>query len=298
MCWSIGYPSSAKSIAWMTEVPSLSQKISAAMKDRALRALGLDLKSEYITTEPDPQQTLNLFAGEWASRLPAPLDHLTAGEANLFDDARIKWLASQLGNVNGLKVLECGPLEGGHTYMLERLGAASIRAIEASTRAFLRCLVVKELLRTERSEFVLGDFVSEFRTSNVRYDLVLACGVLYHLVDPAEAIALMSRRTDQIYIWTHYYDSDVIRSHPKLSHHFSGVERREFDGLSYSLYRQNYQSRLGNPGFMGGAERFSNWLSREDLLACLSALGYSRITVHFDEPRHAAGPNISLLAQR
>ena len=78
----------------------------------------------------------------------------------------------------GRTVLELGPLEAGHSYLLERLGAAEIVGIEANTRAYLRCLVVKEILGLGRARFLCGEFVSYLRTSDRRFDLAVASGVL------------------------------------------------------------------------------------------------------------------------
>jgi hypothetical protein len=273
------------------------KKLNTIIKDRALKLAGLDLKAEYITTGPSPQNALDLFKGEWASRLPSPFENLNAGQAGLFEDGRIKWLGEKLGKVDHMHVLECGPLEGGHTYMLEQLGVASILSIEASTHAFLRCLVVSELLGLKKSQFVLGDFVSYLRDSHA-YNLVLACGVLYHLVNPVEAIALIARATDTVYIWTHYYDDEKVKSNATLGHHFQSSSQSVHDGFHHTLYRQHYQLRLGNPGFMGGSEHYSHWLSREDLIGALKHFGFDEITVQFDQTDGPAGPNISLLARR
>lgn len=181
--------------------------------------------------------------------------------------------------------------------MLEKFGASSILSVEAGTRAFLRCLVLKEMLGTHRSRFLLGDFVHQLKTGG-HYDLVVACGVLYHMVNPVEAIAFMSKVTDRIYIWTHYYDEQKIKSHAALAHHFQSNTPAEYEGFKHTLHRQQYQSRLGNPGFMGGSEHYSNWLSRNDLLGSLRFFGFTNVTIQFDNPDSAAGPNISLLAQR
>jgi hypothetical protein len=273
------------------------KKLNAVIKDRALRLAGLDLKAEYIRTAPSVQNALDLFKGEWASRLPPPFHDLSAGEATLFEDERIDWLGDGLGAMDQMHVLECGPLEGGHTYMLERLGAASIFSVEANTRAFMRCLVVKELLELKRSRFVLGDFVSYLREGK-RYDLVTACGVLYHLTNPVEAIALMSRATDTLYIWTHYYDEAKIKARRMLAHHFQEPSTAIHEGYQHAVHRQHYQLRLGNPGFMGGSEHYSNWLTRDGLLGALGFFGFNDVTIQFDRTDSPAGPNISLLAKR
>ncbi|WP_207954636.1 hypothetical protein [Saccharopolyspora elongata] len=71
---------------------------------------------EYVTSAPSPQNAVDVFAGEWSSQLPAPLQHVQAGPLPLFDDARVSWAIECFGGVAGSRVLEIGPLEGGHTY--------------------------------------------------------------------------------------------------------------------------------------------------------------------------------------
>jgi hypothetical protein len=273
------------------------KKLRAAMKDRALRLTGLDLKAEYVTLPPSPQNALDIFKEEWNAQLPHPLQNFKAGTSPVFEDPRIAWLGERLVNPANLRILECGPHEGGQTYMLEKLGVASILSIEANTHAFLRCLVLKELLGLKKSQFMLGDFVSYLRTSP-RFDLVIASGVLYHLANPVEAIALMSKATDQVYIWSHYYDEKAIKAHSLLAHHFRSTSTSEYEGFRHSLHQQFYQTRLGNARFNGGARESSNWLSREDLLGALRFFGFDDITIQFDHADNSAGPNISLLAKR
>ena len=181
--------------------------------------------------------------------------------------------------------------------MLEQLGVASIVSVEASTRAFLRCLVLKELLGTQRSRFLLGDFVSYMRTGE-HFDVIVACGVLYHLINPVEAIALASRVTDQLYIWTQYYDEAKIKARPVSAHRFQSSASSNHEGFEHTLYRQSYQTRLGNASFMGGSKSFSNWLSREDLIGALKFFGFDQIDLQFDDPDAVSGPSISLMAKR
>ncbi|MGB8116728.1 MAG: class I SAM-dependent methyltransferase [Candidatus Sulfotelmatobacter sp.] len=273
------------------------KRLQAAVKDRALRLAGLELKIEYVTSPPSPQNVLDIFEGEWNAKLPPPLEDLKAGDVRVFEDERIAWLGKQLDNPGGLRVLECGPHEAGQTYMLERLGVSSILAIESNTHAFLRCLVLKELLELKRSRFMLGDFVSYLRTSNP-FDLVVASGVLYHLLNPVEAIALISNVTDQVYIWSHYYDEEKIKARPILSHHFRSISSAEYNGFKHLLHQQFYQTRLGNAGFNGGAREYSNWLSREGLLGSLKFCGFNDLSIHYDHADDPIGPNISLLARR
>jgi hypothetical protein len=275
----------------------IAKKLKGLIKDRALRLVGLELKADYVTSVPSAQNSLDLFKGEWASRLPPPFENLAAGDAELFNDTRIAWLGQRIDNVTTARVLECGPLEAGHTYSLEKLGIASIDSIEASSHAFLRCLVVKEIVGLQRSHFLLGDFVSHLRTGK-HYDLILACGVLYHLVNPVEAIALMAKATDQLYIWTQYYDEAIVKTRPILAHHFQSSLPSQYAGFPHTLHRQVYQTRLGNAAFMGGSEAYSHWLSRADLLGALNFFGFDNLEIQFDDHEASSGPNISLMAKR
>jgi len=47
---------------------------------------------------------LDIFAGEWASRLPPPYDGLRAGQAPLFADERIRWTLERFGPLDGQSV--------------------------------------------------------------------------------------------------------------------------------------------------------------------------------------------------
>jgi predicted RNA methylase len=125
----------------------------------------MDILDQYISSAPSPQNALDIFKDEWSSKLPAYLYELESGSVPLFSDARIEWVVNQLGSFEHKTVLELGPLEGGHTYMLERFGAASITSIEANTRAYLKCLIVKEVLGLNRVKFLCGDFI-EFLRNN------------------------------------------------------------------------------------------------------------------------------------
>ncbi|HEX5501638.1 MAG TPA: class I SAM-dependent methyltransferase [Thermomicrobiales bacterium] len=253
---------------------------------------------QYVRAAPSPQHVLDIFAGEWASRLPAPLDTLRAGTVPLFEDARITWGAEQFGGFAGKTVLELGPLEGAHTAMLARLGAASITAIEANTRAYLKCLIVKELLDLQGAHFLCGDFVEYLRTNRQRFDVAVANGVLYHMPNPVEVLALLARATDRLLLWTVYYDEEILARSPHIARRFAGSAPAEHDGFRYTRHRYEYREALIVEGFCGGAHPFSHWLSRDDILGALRHFGLSDIAINFDHPDHPSGPAFALVAQR
>ena len=252
----------------------------------------------YIRTAPSPQTALDIFQGEWTSRLPEPLAEYQAGGLGLFDDGRIKWFEEEIGGLAGKSVLELGPLEGGHTYMLEKFGAAQIISVEANTRAFLKCLIAKELLNLQRVHFVCGDCVEYLRQAGPNFEVCVASGVLYHMMNPVELIALLAKRcTHSLFMWTHYYDPAVISAGGHSSR-FKHSKKAAYDGFEHTLFQQEYQKALNWVGFCGGSAATSCWLDRNDLLGCLEHFGFGKIRLNFDDPSHPNGPALALVAER
>jgi hypothetical protein len=261
-------------------------------------AAPLELPGEYAHQPPNPQQTVDLFAGEWASQLPGPLAAVRAGSVPAFEDPRIDWGLARLGGVADQRVLELGPLEGGHSYMLERAGAREVIAIEANPRAFLRCLVVKELLGLERTRFLYGDFLQQLRADTSRFDLCVASGVLYHLRNPVELLDLLARRTDRLIVWTHYYDEKRISRDPNLSRRFTAAIASYYGDVRHTLHRFEYADALAAPTYCGGGAGFSYWLERSDLLAAVRRFGLTDVEIGFEDVEHPNGPSLALTARR
>lgn len=253
----------------------------------------------YVKSAPSPQNELDIFSGDWASALPSPLSGLKAGATPLFGDDRVSWFVNEIGGVVDKVVLELGPLEGGHTYMLEKFDASKIVSIEANTRAFLKCLIVKNLLDLQHSQFLCGDFLEFLRQEKSSFQVCLACGVLYHMKNPAELIELIARHcSEYLLLWTHYYDHTIISSNPALAPKFKGFTQSEHEGFHHKLYRQEYQSALNFTGFCGGSAPTSSWMTRDDLIRCLQHFGFEIQATNFDQPDHPNGPAIALIAKR
>jgi hypothetical protein len=251
-------------------------------------ALSKNILDQYVLSVPSPQNAIDIFEGEWSSELPDT--NLLAGSITLFDDYRIKWFTEHLGGFQNKKVLELGPLEAGHTYMLERLGAASITSIEANTRAFLKCLIVKEVFDLGHARFLCGDFVEYLRTNRQQFDVCLASGVLYHMTNPVELVALLAKTADHVCLWTHYFDPDTLQ--------FPSHQEAEYAGFSHTLYRREYGEGLNWAGFCGGCRPYHCWMTRDDIIKCLRYFGLTEITIGIEEPHHQNGPAFTLVASR
>jgi len=228
---------------------------------------------KFVYEAPSAQAAVDIFKGEWASRLP-PEAGARAGSIPLFDDPRIAWAVDVVGDISVQRVVELGPLEGGHTYMLSRRGARVV-AVEANTRNYLKCLVTKELTGMD-AHFLCGDVVEFLRKNTEPFDLCLASGVLYHMQNPAELISLIARSARRILLWTHYYDAEPA-SKSIFKENFVAQREFEWEGFSHVPHRQEYGDVFFAGAFCGGIRPWSAWMSRADILRCLDFFGFKHI---------------------
>jgi hypothetical protein len=258
------------------------------------------MNSPYARESPSPQQKLDVFAGKWASRFPGEFAELNAGATTLFEDPRINWAKekfAELGvSIKGSSVLELGPLEGGHTYMLSKHGAASVTAVEAHSEAYLRCLVAKELLGMERVNFLLGDAVAFLRQIGHSYDIGIAAGFLYHMSDPVGLIELLCRHTRAVYLWTVYWDSDFSKKNPGAHAGSGPVSKHSYKGFDYTLHKHPYGDGFDYGKFWGGPADHSNWMEKEDIERAFSKFGFGRQICKVEDNPHGAALNMVAIA--
>ena len=253
----------------------------------------------YARASPSVQQTLDIFKGEWAGCLPPPWHDCHAGRLPLYADVALIAAIARLGGVRDKQVLELGPLEGGHSYLLEKNGAASITAIEGNPRAYLRCLVVKETLGLSRVQFMYGDFVAFLREHpKARYDVAIASGVLYHMEDPVELLSLLGSACDELYLWTHYFDSESIGRLPHIAAHFGRQESRVRADFAHTVHPFHYSADRLIDMFYGGPLTHANWVSRSDIIDALHHFGFVHVDVVREEPSHPHGPAFAVVARR
>lgn len=241
---------------------------------------------QFVTSRPSHQNAVNLFEGHWICRLP--VEGLQSGEMELFspEDRRPQMVVDVCGSIGGFKVLELGPLEGAHSYQLERLGVGSILGIDASPEFYLKCLITKEILDL-KANYLLGDFNSYLEETGERFDLVFACGVLYHMIDPLHTLYLISKVTPRVFIWSHY-----IITHANLN--TTSVERH---GYRCDYFEVFYDDQSHSRGW-SGVRPSANRLQLKDIVESLKSFGFDRVTITEDMPDHPGGPAVSLVAER
>lgn len=241
---------------------------------------------------PSAQNAVDIFRDRWACDLNPLLGVDGTGPNLLFtQDKRPEIAAAAFGlkNFEGMDVLEIGPLEGAHTWLIEKLGARSIVCVEASVEAWIKCLIVKELLSMTKSRFLLGDIVGYLEEETRSFDIVFCSGVFYHMEDPLRLIKNISNATNRCFVWTHVYHPD---RHP-VEFQSSIVER---EGVNFNYWSHRYGSK--EQFHWGGVSPMACWMTKDDILAGFKVFGFSEINLIEDQFDHPNGPAILFTASK
>ena len=250
----------------------------------------------YEASFPTNQNAIDAVPG-WSTALPAEFNTV-AGLLKTYSDERIEWAAACYGDLQDANVLELGPLEAGHTIQLERLGAR-VTGIEANKLAYMRCLIVKEIVGLTKAKFKLGDFMKWLELSDQTYDLIVASGVLYHLGDPLRFIDLAAKSSKVLYLWTHFVHDDMMPvGDPRRGVLVKTPALVDFHGTPLRLYRRTYASAQANDSFNGGMIDTHSWMHRDDILEALRLVGFSDIRTAQERADHPNGPCFSVFARR
>lgn len=263
-----------------------------------LNVRGARHRHRFAPGAPNAQDTVDIFAGQWVTAFPPELG-VVAGQVNHFDpdvDPRVPWVQSQLPDgLAGMRVLELGPFEGYQTAVLEWAGA-SVVAVEGSETAYLKCLVVKELLDL-RAHFLYGDMLEYLEASDETFDIVWASGILYHQTDPIGLLERIAAKSGRVFLHTHYFDADQLPAEVRESRFDAKRDVIvEWHGRAIRLHCYDYAADPTTNGFAGGPRPFALWMEREDIEFVLAELGLSEITYGVVDPTNPAGPGFFLLA--
>ncbi|MSU69189.1 MAG: class I SAM-dependent methyltransferase [Opitutaceae bacterium] len=253
----------------------------------------------FVAGLPTAQNALDIFSGEWASRFPAAGPAVQAGTVPLFEDPRLTWADNALRELSrqgfsGQTVLELGPLEAGHTYALTQLGAQEVVAVEANTRAYLKCLIAKEVLGIPRAHFLLGDALAYLRSGPPTFDVGIACAFLNHMVEPVEVIALLARCCRRVFVWNVVYDESLFVKQPEMAPRFGPARENSFEGFRHTLFPHYYGDGIDYRKFLGGAQPSCCWMRSADVEAALRHFGFTSALSHEEE--NPFGKAVSVVA--
>jgi hypothetical protein len=252
---------------------------------------------EFSISQPERQNILDIFRDKWICEVPKDSGLTTGGNILAFEDKRIRWLVDTFGKLEGASVLELGPFEAGHTYMLSKRGVAKIVSIEASVSSLLKCLCIKEVFGMNNVEFLLGDFNSFLEKCESKFDLILVSGVLYHMADPIKLLKHACSVANNLFLWTHYLEKEIPLVKANEGGRFGPLTTTNFENLEYEFSEQRYKYDVADDKFCGGIERTSKWLTMDSIFRALKYFGHQNLKIGPHEPNHVNGPAMSCFSQ-
>lgn len=193
-------------------------------------------------------------------------------------DKRIVMLNEKL-DLRNKSILEVGCFEGIHTVGL-RMFSDNVTAIDIRP-----VNVVKTLTRLAYHGTYAKVFQMDVERLNNQFgvfDVLFHCGVLYHLIDPAEHIQEISGMCQFLFLDTHVEDAE------------RATQVRTINGQDYW---GAYHDEGGWVDPFSGKDKKAFWLKQESLIALLTKAGFNNIEV-LQKRDERNGPRISLLASR
>ena len=111
------------------------------------------------------------------------------------------------------------------------------------------------------------------------------------MTEPLKLLELIARRTDKVYIWTHFYPDDAVPSYVRTRYvQWQGKTVPQFE-RPYFMMRPRHQ-------FRGGVYSGRAWLRRSDVLDALKTLGFVRIDITHEDYSNRLGPSFAVLARK
>jgi hypothetical protein len=116
--------------------------------------------------------------------------------------------------------------------------------------------------------------------------------------EPLKLLRLISEHSRRIFLWTHYYDKEIIDESEAMRDKFGETKTVERQGKSFELIKYHYQGALQWQGFCGGPAADATWITRDSLLRFIRLMGFKQMEILEETPLHQNGPAILLCAQK
>ena len=196
----------------------------------------------------------------------------------LVPDRRITALHNLIG-LTGKSVLEVGCFEGIHTLGL-RLYSDNVTAVDVRPSNVMKTLARLSLHGTDAKVFIAD--AEEISVEFGQFDVIVHCGVLYHLMSPVEHIFSVAGMCRYLLLDTH-----VASEQPAP---VKGV-------FEQFAYQGTYHDEGGWRDPFSGRHPKSLWLTEESLLEALQRAGFQSINL-LERRAERNGPRVTILASR
>jgi SAM-dependent methyltransferase len=173
-------------------------------------------------------------------------------------------------------ILELGSLEGAQSFILaQQPGVKRVVALEGREANLRKARFVQELFEIRNVEFLQANLEHSDLTAFGKFDAIFCCGLLYHLPEPWKLLEQLPDVSPRLFIWTQYAADNEARD-------LSG-------GLRGKIHTEG-----GADEPLSGMSPTATWLTLDSLHDVLTASGYKKIDVIFNDPAHANGPAVTI----
>ena len=111
-------------------------------------------------------------------------------------------------------VLEIAPFFGTHTQIIESHGAKNITLVEFNDHA------ISILKRTQNKHTIINDDIFNYLQTKREFDVVVCCGLLYHLHSPLYLLELIANMVDPEYLYIETYTAPDLQFNEELDNNF------------------------------------------------------------------------------
>jgi 2-polyprenyl-3-methyl-5-hydroxy-6-metoxy-1,4-benzoquinol methylase len=229
---------------------------------------------------------------KWTSHnIPLSASEATMGSEQplIGDDVRVNLIKENLyaflGNgadLSGFRLIDLGCLEGGLSFEMAREDM-EVLGVEGRMSNFEKCSLVKKYFQFPNLNFIHQDVKLLNHQEHGLFDVILCCGILYHLDNPICFLQLLNELTHQdslLFLDTHIAPSAVDYEKCIYRKYLSATETLLYDGMSYAgRWFMEYPEELNESSeeWAAVSNYRSFWLTYASLMEAIYRAGFERI---------------------
>ncbi|HAI70437.1 MAG TPA: hypothetical protein DCM38_13500 [Gammaproteobacteria bacterium] len=239
---------------------------------------------------PDALLLNQIKTMKWTSHnIPLTLSETTLNNQPLIEhDPRTRvikdnlyWLAGKGGSLAGLRLIDLGCLEGGLSFEMAREDM-EVLGVEGWESNYLKCQLIAEYFNLPHLRFAHLDVKKLNRSTYGLFDVVLCCGLLYHLDDPVRFLKTLNEITHDTSIL--FLDTHIAPSDDQLSSCFaktalSDITSYQSEGKTYEgrWYKEYEPGLISNHEWTSVSNANSFWLTQTALFKALYDAGFKHL---------------------
>jgi len=192
------------------------------------------------------------------------------------------YLFTGRSSLSALRLVDLGCLEGGLSFEMAREDIKVV-GIEGSEANYHKCQLLHEYFDLPNLNFLYLDVKALNRESHGVFDIVLCCGLLYHLDDPVAFLKLLYTITHDesiLILDTHFAPQESGLKNCTFKDSLSDMRTLEHNGVSYEgrlYYEYNDDADGDNHPWASVSNSTSFWLTKESLIRALYHAGFKTI---------------------